>query len=715
MLAVKRRIWQFIWTSLLLVSTIQAVGRCPSPYPDRCDCDPPQQNKTGTIVYCRHLHLDYVPPHFPEDTVSINFGDNSITTVTADSFKNVPILHTLLLDNCEIETITEDAFSHLTSLKILSLANNKIQSLHPGTFDGLTQLEELYLSGNELADVPDLLFTGLTLSSVDLQQNKIQFISERAFEGASITRLYMNNNDVGSMSERALGPLKHSLKSLELSHNRQPLHLQESVFTGFSFDELTLCNNGLMNTSFLVATKATNLDIGANPLNSVDFQNYSNLQYTHKLYLRNVSIDNLNDVTLVNLREVALLDLSRNKLEDVLTSVFRFTPNLDILILSENQLSEVPRNLGNYLSDLRELDLSRNKISVLRPEDFESLYNLQKLELMLNKIQVISESMKPVFDRISMVRLDTNPLHCNCEMRWFREWLDVYRTSMGVEDCFTPQFQYIFNMEYQDFVCTAPVIKTITSNQTVSRGANVFLACTAESDPAPQVEWSAPFGDVISINPTRNRTRLRTIAYWKIDRILPEQAGVYTCTGSNMAGLVQSHICVQIQENGSIISDPCVYPTHPAETTAQELPTTLELTTTVTMTTAQDAMETTSPDTPGVTTSVSEDATTASTSTAKTTTVRTTTTFQNNTTFIPTNTPKGNRPSGSPPVTGDTQQHTGEESNTTIIYIVIGVVAGLVVVVIIILAYLHSRKKRKEKRDYELARKANGKSMESQA
>ena len=38
-------------------------------------------------------------------------------------------------------------------------------------------------------------------------------------------------------------------------------------------------------------------------------------------------------------------------------------------------------------------------------------------------LQVLGEPIAELFDSLTFVMLAGNPLHCNCELRWFRHWL----------------------------------------------------------------------------------------------------------------------------------------------------------------------------------------------------------------------------------------------------------------------------------------------------
>jgi Leucine-rich repeat (LRR) protein len=115
---------------------------------------------------------------------------------------------------------------------------------------------------------------------------------------------------------------------------------------------------------------------------------------------------------------VYILDLSRKKITEFPTEVFRFK-NLRILDLSRNKIAEIPASLTE-LSYLNGLDLSNNKITKLPasigdlhnlislrlnrnvidsiPPEIASLKNLEVLELWDNEINYIPEEIKGLYN-----------------------------------------------------------------------------------------------------------------------------------------------------------------------------------------------------------------------------------------------------------------------------------------------------------------------------
>ncbi len=149
-------------------------------------------------------------------------------------------------------------------------------------------------------------------------------------------------------------------------------------------------------------------------LESVDLSHNSMPVLTRELligtgHLRhlNVSHNRLNDLragVLPNLTSLETLDLSDNELEDkVVLDRDRLgpLPNLTSLSLAGNRITELPIEVIVRMSgNLTLLDVSRNGITLYYPE--------------------LTPMIK---DGGLVVRLEGNPLHCNCYLRPVAYWL----------------------------------------------------------------------------------------------------------------------------------------------------------------------------------------------------------------------------------------------------------------------------------------------------
>ena len=141
----------------------------------------------------------------------------------------------------------------------------------------------------------------------------------------------------------------------------------------------------------------------------------------------------------IHCRNLTRLDLSYNKLklsDTNLMKMFQPLSKLKTLILQDMHMHHIPDNLGEIFPDLEYLDLSNNKIKTWnRP--FANFTKLKNLYLNGNKISTIHDTSFPTswmtaYGTLKNLRLNGNPFVCNCDLTWFRQWIDrskVYNIS----------------------------------------------------------------------------------------------------------------------------------------------------------------------------------------------------------------------------------------------------------------------------------------------
>ena len=148
--------------------------------------------------------------------------------------------------------------------------------------------------------------------------------------------------------------------------------------------------------------------------------------------------------------------------------------------LDVNDISSVPQDI-NQLNDLIKLDLSNNKLSILIDGMFSNLTNLQTLILSYNKLQCIQSaafsgltslrvlslhgndiSMIPdgTFNdlkSLSHIALGSNPLYCDCHLKWLAQWIQRGFVEGGVARCQEPKMmkdKLIMSAPPNHFICT---------------------------------------------------------------------------------------------------------------------------------------------------------------------------------------------------------------------------------------------------------------------
>jgi len=270
-------------------------------------------------------------------------------------------------------------------------------------------------------------------------------------------------------------------------------------------------SSNLSDVLFLVHVHTQTLDISSNsfPRNVLFPRSTQLADSCETLHISNSNLHEFSEELAFSLRRVKSIDLSGNRLRDINSvALFRFTPELLTLNLSRNNFAETffSDNFSAALGRLRTLDLSHSGITLINPQMFRSADQLERVDLSFNRLQIITEDAAQYLNKISTVDLTGNPLHCNCEMLWFRKWLSSssQETNVGSVKCATPilftetatgdvnsgiQNDDIVSRRESDFICTEPIMR-ISSNQNLDEGTSFTLSCTSQSDPAADIVWT---------------------------------------------------------------------------------------------------------------------------------------------------------------------------------------------------------------------------------
>lgn len=153
---------------------------------------------------------------------------NLITHIDADAFSDLTGLYELVLAQNQITLIDSGLFQGLTNLRKLDIQDNQVSRIKAGAFTGTT-LDQLDLGDNRFTDFPtaafknltqspkqislsrnaiekldDFLFDGLTSQYLDLSQNKINLVSDKAFERCSMLMVLLEHNNISTLPPAVL-------------------------------------------------------------------------------------------------------------------------------------------------------------------------------------------------------------------------------------------------------------------------------------------------------------------------------------------------------------------------------------------------------------------------------------------------------------------------------------------------------------------------------
>ncbi|KAJ0170078.1 hypothetical protein K1T71_014684 [Dendrolimus kikuchii] len=346
--------------------------------PSACTCE---DSTRAVSVTCARAGLSDVPRDLPLNTDALVMPDNILGQIKSDGL-----------------------FGRLPDLTKLDFRNNGITVIEDNAFDGAANIQELLLDGNLLQSVTDKMFFGLhSLNTLSLTDNKIKCITPGAFDHlAMLSTLKLENNALdctchiswlgGWLRVRRLAPgatcrTPHALRDAALQH------LEVNEFKCTPEDKGCLSADYCPSQCACAGTvvRCSRAKLTGLP-NNIPKQ-------TTELYLESNEITSILPEQIRHLTQLTRLDLSNNKISALANNTFEGLTKLSTLIVSYNRLRCVQRDALKGLTQLRVLSLHGNNISLLADGVFRDLMS------------------------ISHVALGSNPLYCDCSMRWLSEWV----------------------------------------------------------------------------------------------------------------------------------------------------------------------------------------------------------------------------------------------------------------------------------------------------
>ncbi|XP_030016438.1 uncharacterized protein lrrc53 [Sphaeramia orbicularis] len=188
---------------------------------------------------------------------------NHISVLDDQSFRNLPFLHTLLLDHNLLTTqaLQGGALTNLTQLEVLTLGNNRISMIDAEVFKGTTALRILKLEGNQLTRLDSDSFPlndFRAVESLDLSENFIDYLDGNSFRGlVALQTLDLSRNRLSSAPPEAFSYLSR-LTNLNLDLNSWNCSCQQVELAAFLSDFMQHPDKTLYNGRRMVCVSADN-------------------------------------------------------------------------------------------------------------------------------------------------------------------------------------------------------------------------------------------------------------------------------------------------------------------------------------------------------------------------------------------------------------------------------------------------------------------------
>ena len=320
---------------------------------------------------------------------------------------------------CDRKSLSKVPVGFPPNVKTLRLYDNKISTLQRSPFQNLQLLENLYLWKNEINQIDNGTFIDLEyLLKLHLDYNKISAIYKETFLG--------------------LG----RLQTLQLDRNH-----------------LTFLRRG----TFRYLSSLKNLAINYNKIAFIQDGSFKGMDFLLELEIRGNRIKTLNSETLGSLMSLNSTDFSSNNISVISKYAFYCIPLLQKLDLSQNKLKNFP--WLRHMKFLKHVDLSQNVIKEVKRGSFKSSKMLSVLKLDSNNISSIYTKAFDGLTSLEKLFLNDNPFNCDCNLRWFREWLswrpNILKYSNYTRCSFPANLstQLLLNTSLSDLICTCETCK----------------------------------------------------------------------------------------------------------------------------------------------------------------------------------------------------------------------------------------------------------------
>lgn len=266
--------------------------------------------------------LKQVPKGMPSSVAEIRLGNNMITEISDDDFKDMTNLRLLMMDDNLIHNISDRAFKPLENLKEMWLSQNELFFIPHGL---PPNLETLYMDNNRIYTMPSRLFRDDSkLKVLSLEMNKIVNISSDAFKGLeNLEQINLQFNRISEIRTRTFSHLP-ALTVLQLSYNPITV-IEQGAFQNLpKLNSLSMSNvespNVYITESFLSSIS---------DVNSLKFMNSPGLVSSLLATISHSS-------PAANLDQVKTINLQYNELTTLSGSLRRSLKNVERVFLDGN-------------------------------------------------------------------------------------------------------------------------------------------------------------------------------------------------------------------------------------------------------------------------------------------------------------------------------------------------------------------------------------------
>lgn len=308
------------------------------------------------------------------------------------------------------------------------------------------------------------------------------------------------------------------------------------------------------------------LDLSSNSISTLTKDAFKSVGLVNlqRVFLKDCNIELVHPNTFQDLKLMIELDLSENKLTTLEMRSFDSNERLRELKLNGNPLRKLNGTSFPPLLHLKNMDLSDCQLSSLPPKSFMNLVNLQVLSLSGNQFENLNEQILRPLKKLISLSLDRNPWRCDCQLKSFRDWVISKNLFRPSTQCAEPAHLVNFSWDIlmpENFACRPEIVTLKIDGKATEAylvygdvGRDITLECLVRANPAPEVKWVRDGQVLQNSSRAHGKTYLLHISgeneRWVNLTILeadPEDAGEYTCVGTNNGGMIERNLTLNFQ------------------------------------------------------------------------------------------------------------------------------------------------------------------------
>ncbi|CAB4065927.1 unnamed protein product [Lepeophtheirus salmonis] len=335
-----------------------------------------------------------------DEGIYLECSNTNIASLSVGLQQVKTLIHTLIINNCNIEKLYGNLFKPLT-IRILKIFDTPIKDISDGTFDQLSvSLEELHIKNSLLTRLSPSIKNLTSLKILFIENSQISYLPEGVLNGLnSLKELSISHGNIKSIGKKLSSLPRDAFKSqgqlefLDISHNHfsklEPHYfpnLRKLLWLNISHNEIPRIQSRVFARNSLLRV----LHLNANKIDRLDTNSLRGMRFLRRLYLSDNFIPSVGRGAFRAVSRIGTVDLARNNLTKVDYQLFSDLRFIDTISLQQNQIKNIDKEAFTNLY-LTKINISHNQIPFLGSGLFKNCENMTFLDLSHNQIVHIAE------------------------------------------------------------------------------------------------------------------------------------------------------------------------------------------------------------------------------------------------------------------------------------------------------------------------------------